>query len=166
MHPVEQAPYTPEADDPPAPIPNPHATVAPLLHQPRESLLPALAAALSVHGATYTSAGSKADEVPTLHPLIADFLTQLPADQRERWAGRCPEPVLLSRHLAVAEQERGKRAARRSFTLPDARKALRGARLTTRMIRENGDPEHGTYQPPCRSCAALLAHLGVKAVQR
>lgn len=71
--------------------------------------------------------------------------------------------MLLSRHLTTVDGARSKRAARKPLTNGEARKALKGAKLTARRIREDGDPAHGTYTPPCRSCEALLAHFGVRA---
>ncbi|MDG9705319.1 YwqJ-related putative deaminase [Streptomyces sp. DH37] len=130
----------------------------------RDGIMPAVAAALSVRGRTLTCTASKADTPPALHPLVQDYLDTLTAQQRERHTGRCPEAVLLSRHLASAEAARGKRASRRPLSTGEARKALKGAKLTTRRIREDGDPRHGSYAPPCRSCAALLAHFGVRTV--
>ncbi|MEZ0091252.1 YwqJ-related putative deaminase [Streptacidiphilus sp. EB129] len=140
------------------------ATSAPLLRHRRDSLMPIVAAALSVRGDTHTHAGEKFDHTPQLHPLVVDFLDGLTLDQRERFTGRCPEPALLSQFLDGVANGRSKRAARKPFTETDARKALRGARMTTVRIREAGDPAHGTHQPPCRSCAPLLAHFGVQVV--
>ena len=133
----------------------------PLLHR-RDGILPAVAAALSVRDEVLTCTGAKGEQPPVLHPIVQEFLDALPVAQRERFAGRCPEPVLLSRHLTAVEGTRGKRASRRPLTQGEARKALRGAKLTARRIREDGDPEHGAYAPPCRSCAPLLAHFGVR----
>ncbi|MBB1247312.1 hypothetical protein GL263_27760, partial [Streptomyces durbertensis] len=99
------------------------------------------------------------------HPLVQDFLDTLTTAHRERHTGRCPEAVLISRYLTTAEAGRSKRASRKPLTAGDARRALKNAKLTTRRIREEGDPRHGTYAPPCRSCAALLAHFGVRAVE-
>jgi hypothetical protein len=93
---------------------------------------------------------------------VQEFLDALPVAQRERFTGRCPEAVLISRHLTAIDDKRGKRAARRPLTQAEARKSLRGAKLTARRIREDGDPVHGAYAPPCRSCAPLLAHFGVR----
>ena len=140
------------------------ATAAPLLRQRRDSLMPIVAAALSVRGGTHTCVGEKAGPPPELHPLVAEFLDGLPAGQRERFTGRCPEAVLLSQFFAGVEEGRSKRASRRPFTEGEARKSLRGARMTTVRIREEGDPAHGTHQPPCRSCSPLLAHYGVQSV--
>jgi hypothetical protein len=126
--------------------------------------MPIVAAALSVRGDTYTCVGEKTDPPPALHPLVSVFLDGLPVMQRERYTGRCPEAVLLSQFFTTAEENRSKRASRKPYTEGDARKALRGARMTTVRIREEGDPAHGTHQPPCRSCAPLLAHFGVQTV--
>ncbi|MEU0184014.1 YwqJ-related putative deaminase [Streptomyces sp. NPDC006207] len=142
------------ADEAPAP---------PALRHRRDGILPAVAAALSVKNEVLTCTGAKADQPPPLHPLVQDVLDALPVAQRERFTGRCPEPVLLSRHLTTVDGARSKRAARKPLTNGEARKALKGAKLTARRIREDGDPAHGTYAPPCRSCEALLAHFGVRA---
>ncbi|MFC1415155.1 YwqJ-related putative deaminase [Streptacidiphilus cavernicola] len=141
------------------------SSAAPLLRERRDSLMPVVAAALSLRGGeTHTCAGEKTDRAPELHPLVETFLDGLPTDARERFTGRCPEAVLLSQFFRTVEDNRSRRAARRIFTEGDARKALRGARLTTVRIREEGDPAHGTHQPPCRSCEPMLAHFGVETV--
>ena len=138
---------------------------APLLRNRRDSLMPIVAAALSLRGGdTRTCAGEKADQPPPLHPLVAELLDGLPRDARERFTGRCPEAVLLSQYLDEIEGARSRRSARKPLSEGDARKALRGARMTTVRIREEGDPAHGTHQPPCRSCVPLLAHFGVQTV--
>ncbi|MFF7632497.1 YwqJ-related putative deaminase [Kitasatospora sp. NPDC008050] len=139
--------------------------VAPLLRHHRDSLLPAVAAALSLRGGeVHTLAGRKADQEPALHPLVGDFLARLPLEHRERFAGRCPEAVLLSQYLTTVDNGRSKRAAKKPLSLHDARKALKGAKLTTVRIREQDDPAHGTHAPPCRSCAPLLDHFTVQSV--
>ncbi|MFC9324670.1 YwqJ-related putative deaminase [Kitasatospora sp. NPDC057015] len=138
---------------------------APLLRHLRDSLLPALAAALSLRGGeVLTLAGDKAEQRPDLHPLIGDFLDALPVEQLERFTGLCPEALLLSQHLVAVDTGRSKRAARKPLGLGEARKSLKGARLTTVRIREENDPAHGTHAPPCRSCEPLLEHLGVQSV--
>ncbi|MFI9627112.1 YwqJ-related putative deaminase [Streptomyces sp. NPDC052042] len=143
---------------------NAPARHAPLLHQRRDGILPAVAAALSVRGETLTCTGGKGDQPPVLHPLVQDFLDTLTSGQRERFTGRCPEAMLLSRHLTAAESARSKRARRKPLTNGEARRALKHSRLTARHIREDGDPLHGDYAPPCRSCTAMLAHFGVRPV--
>lgn len=136
----------------------------PVLRHRRDGIMPAVAAALLIRDDVLTCTGAKGEQPPVLHPIVQDFLDALPVAQRERFAGRCPEPVLISRHLTAVEANRGKRASRKPLTQGEARKALRGAKLTSRRIREDGDPTHGAYAPPCRSCAPLLSHLGVKPV--
>ncbi|MEU1625731.1 YwqJ-related putative deaminase [Streptomyces sp. NPDC020096] len=136
----------------------------PVLRHRRDGILPAVAAALSVRGETLTCTGAKGDTPPELHPLVAAFLAGLPIAQRTRTAGRCPEPVLLSRYLTALAAGRSGRAARKPLSHGEARKALKYGKLTARRIREDGDPEHGAYAPPCRTCAPLLAHFGVRAV--
>ncbi|MEE4544319.1 YwqJ-related putative deaminase [Streptomyces sp. V4-01] len=133
----------------------------PTLRHRRDGILPAVAAALSIRDEVLTCTAARGEQPPALHPIVRDFLDALPAGQRERFTGRCAEAVLISRHLTAAEAGRSKRASRRPLTTGEARKALRGGKLTARRIREDGDPSHGAYMPPCRSCAPLLAHLGV-----
>lgn len=130
----------------------------------RDGILPAVAAALSVRGETLTCTGSKSETPPRLHPLVADFIAALPVAQRERAAGRCPETILLSRYLTTVDGRRSPRAARKPLSHGEARKALKNAKVTARRIREDGDPAHGSYAAPCRTCAPLLAHFGVRAV--
>ncbi|MEI7032405.1 YwqJ-related putative deaminase [Streptomyces pratensis] len=134
-----------------------------LLHR-RDGILPAVAAALSVRGETLTCTAGKGDQPPVLHPLVQDFLDALGSGRRERFTGRCPEAILLSRQLTAAESSRSKRAQRKPLTNGEARRALKHSRLTARRIREDGDPLHGSYAPPCRSCSALLSHFGVRPV--
>ncbi|MER7662551.1 MULTISPECIES: YwqJ-related putative deaminase [unclassified Streptomyces] len=136
----------------------------PALNHRRDGILPAVAAALWVRGETLTSTAGKGDQPPVLHPLVQDFLDTLTSGQRERFTGRCPEAILLSRHLTAAENQRSKRAQRRPLTHSEAKRSLKQAKLTARRIREDGDPLHGSYAPPCRSCTAMLDHFGVRAV--
>ncbi|MGW6689371.1 YwqJ-related putative deaminase [Streptomyces sp. NPDC054961] len=136
----------------------------PALRFRRDGILPTVAAALSVRGETLTGTAGKADLPPVLHALVQDFLDTLTSGQRERFTGRCPEAILLSRHLTAVEGARSKRASRKPLTPSEARRSLKHAKITARRIREDGDPLHGSYAPPCRSCEALLAHFGVRPV--
>ncbi|GHB41144.1 hypothetical protein GCM10010331_30560 [Streptomyces xanthochromogenes] len=141
------------------------STVAPLLRHRRDGILPAIAAALSVRGETLTCTAGKGEQPPALHTLVQDYLDTLTSGQRERFTGRCPEAILLSRHLTAVETARSKRAQRKPLTHGEARRALKHAKLTARRIREDGDPLHGSYAPPCRSCTALLDYFGVRSVE-
>ncbi|HEY9371124.1 YwqJ-related putative deaminase [Streptomyces sp.] len=159
---------------PPAPLPtqgdprlswsSTEPSRAPLLRHRRDGILPTVGAALSVRGETLTCTAGRGDQAPVLHPLVQDFLDTLTSGQRERFTGRCPEAILLSRHLTAAETGRSKRAQRKPLTAGEARRSLKHAKLTARRIREDGDPLHGSYAAPCRSCTAMLAHFGVRPV--
>ncbi|MBT2491798.1 hypothetical protein J7E96_25370 [Streptomyces sp. ISL-96] len=140
-------------------------THVPALSHRRDGILPTVAAALSVRGAdTLMCTAGRGDQPPALHPLVQDFLDTLTSGQRERFTGRCPEAILLSRHITATEGARSKRASRKPLTTGEARRSLKHSKLTARRIREDGDPLHGSYAPPCRSCTPMLAHFGVRAV--
>ncbi|MGP4046523.1 YwqJ-related putative deaminase [Streptomyces sp. 2A115] len=137
---------------------------APTLLHRRDGILPTIAAALSVRGATLTGTAARGDQQPPLHPLVRDFLDTLTSGQRDRFTGRCAEVILISRHISAVDAARSKRAARKPMTNGEARRSLKQAKLTARRIREDGDPLHGSFAPPCRSCTALSAHFGVRVV--
>ncbi|MGW0577013.1 YwqJ-related putative deaminase [Streptomyces sp. NPDC002920] len=137
---------------------------APTLRHRRDGILPTVAAALSVRGETLTGTAARGDQPPSLHHLVQDFLDTLTSAQRDRFTGRCAEALLISRHIATADAARRGRAARKPMTNGEARKALKQAKLTARRIREDGDPLHGSFAEPCRACAALSAHFGVRVV--
>ncbi|MCG7209938.1 MULTISPECIES: YwqJ-related putative deaminase [Streptomyces] len=138
--------------------------LAPTLQHRRDGILPTVAAALSVRGATLTGTAARGDQPPELHPLVQEFLDTLPSGQRDRFTGRCAEAILISRHITTADAARSKRALRKPMTNGEARKALKQAKLTARRIREDGDPLHGSFAAPCRACTALTAHFGVRVV--
>jgi hypothetical protein len=137
---------------------------APTLLHRRDGILPTIAAALSVRGATLTGTAARGDQEPPLHPLVRDFLDTLTSGQRDRFTGRCAEVILISRHISAVDAARSKRAARKPMTNGEARRSLKQAKLTARRIREDGDPLHGSFAAPCRSCTALSAHFGVRIV--
>ncbi|MEV4946617.1 YwqJ-related putative deaminase [Streptomyces sp. NPDC053755] len=155
---------TPTQGDPRLNWSSTETTRAPLLRFRRDGILPTVGAALSVRGETLTCTAGRGDQPPALHPLVQDFLDTLTSGQRERFTGRCPEAILLSRHLAATDAGRSKRAQRKPLTHGEARRSLKHAKLTARRIREAGDPLHGSYAAPCRSCTAMLAHFGVRTV--
>ncbi|MEV5611104.1 YwqJ-related putative deaminase [Streptomyces sp. NPDC052225] len=139
----------------------------PVLRGRRDGILPTVAAALSVRGTTLTATAARGEQPPVLHALVQDYLDTLTSAQRDRFTGRCAEAILISRHLTAVDAERtekSKRARRRPMTMSEARKALKHAKLTTRRIREDGDPLHGGFARPCRACAALTAHFGIHVV--
>lgn len=161
---IMNATHTGTSGDPRVGWSSTEATHAPILLHRRDGILPTVAAALSVRGATLTGTAARGDQPPALHPLVQDFLDTLTNAQRDRFTGRCAEAILISRHIATIDAERSKRAARKPMTNGEARKALKQAKLTARRIREDGDPLHGSFAAPCRSCTALSDHFGVRIV--
>ncbi|QIJ63158.1 YwqJ-related putative deaminase [Streptomyces sp. JB150] len=164
MNATQTGPHTNSSGDPRVGWSTTDERPAPTLRHRRDGILPTVAAALSVRGTTLTGTAARGDQPPTLHPLVQDFLDTLTSAQRDRFTGRCAETILISRHLTAADATRSKRAARRPMTNGEARKALKHAKLTARRIREAGDPLHGSFAAPCRACAALSAHFGVRVV--
>ncbi|WNM35613.1 YwqJ-related putative deaminase [Streptomyces sp. Li-HN-5-11] len=164
MKATQTGPHTTASGDPRIGWSSTATPHTPALRHRRDGILPTVAAALSVRGATLTGTAARGDQPPALHPLVQDFLDTLTSAQRDRFTGRCAETILISRHIAAADAARSKRAARKPMTNGEARKALRQAKLTTRRIREDGDPLHGSFATPCRACTALSAHFGVRIV--
>jgi hypothetical protein len=119
---------------------------------------PATSGALLLGDTVYTHTSVKGDLAPTLHPLVAGYLGELPANSRERYAGRCAEAVLVSDRLYEAEASAGA-----PLTPNQGRAAVWGGRIVVTRVREAGDPEHGTVEAPCRSCALLLRWFGIEA---
>ncbi|MFE0451937.1 YwqJ-related putative deaminase [Streptomyces sp. NPDC058914] len=164
MNATQTGPHTGHSGDPRIGWSHDDTPHAPTLRHRRDGILPTVAAALSVRGATLTGTAARGDQPPALHPLVQDFLDTLTSSQRDRFTGRCAEALLISRHIATVDAARSKRAARRPMTNGEARKALKHAKLTARRIREDGDPLHGSFATPCRACTALSAHFGVRIV--
>ncbi|MFE9627381.1 YwqJ-related putative deaminase [Streptomyces sp. NPDC006527] len=164
MNATQTGPHTGHSGDPRIGWSHNDTPHAPTLRHRRDGILPTVAAALSVRGATLTGTAARGDQPPALHPLVQDFLDTLTSGQRDRFTGRCAEALLISRHIATVDATRSKRAARRPMTNGEARKALKHAKLTARRIREDGDPLHGSFATPCRACTALSAHFGVRIV--
>lgn len=126
----------------------------PSLRDRRDGILPTTAAALSVPGLpqALTATASRTTDPPPPHPLVREAIDDLGVARRERHLGRCPEVALLSRRLTQAGAQRA----------GQARRALKGAVITARHIREDGDPQHGAPAPHCRSCTALLDRFQVR----
>ncbi|MEU7378493.1 MULTISPECIES: YwqJ-related putative deaminase [unclassified Streptomyces] len=164
MNATQTGPHTSASGDPRVGWSSADAPHAPALRHRRDGILPTVAAALSVRGATLTGTAARGEEPPALHHLVQDFLDALTSAQRDRFTGRCAETILISRHITAADAARSKRAARKPMSNGEARKSLKHAKLTTRRIREDGDPLHGSFAGPCRSCTALSAHFGVRIV--
>ena len=117
------------------------------------------AGALIVGGTVHSHTSMRGDHRPNLHPIVAGILDGLPPEKRERYAGWCAEVALISDRLHEAEE-----AAGRPISAEEARESLQGGQIHISRIREDGDPTHGRFQPPCRSCTVLLETFGVTTV--
>ncbi|WP_346096301.1 YwqJ-related putative deaminase [Streptomyces olivaceiscleroticus] len=124
--------------------------------------LPAVASSLLIHGKVLSHTSLIGPGSPNLHPAIRDFVAELPAGQRKSFTGRCAESALLSDQLwqLDAGRELG-----RTTTLSQAAPHFAGAAMTSRKIREPGNPEHGEVTEPCPVCSALLETLGVRVLR-
>ncbi|HEV2089081.1 MAG TPA: YwqJ-related putative deaminase [Cryptosporangiaceae bacterium] len=121
--------------------------------------LPMTAAALLAGNQILTHTSVRGDVPPRLHPVLREFVDNLPVEQRERFAGWCAEAILVSDRLYAADDANGA-----MVSAAQARQAVWGSRLRVTRIRELGDPTHGQVQAPCRSCAAMLEFFGVEEV--
>ena len=121
--------------------------------------LPMTAGALIVGGMVHSHTSVRGDVAPDLHPIVAQLLDALPTAQRERYTGWCAEVVLISDRLHEADE-----AADRPVTIGEAKALLNKGQIHISRIREDGDPTHGRFQPPCRSCAVLLEEFGITTV--
>ncbi|WP_306205988.1 SUKH-3 domain-containing protein [Actinoplanes sp. RD1] len=118
-----------------------------------ERMLPLAAGALLVGGTVHTHTSIRGDGTPNLHPVLRRLIEELPAGQRERFAGWCAETVLISDRLHDAGADLSAMAAR---------SLLWGAQVQVVHVREDGDPVQGSSLPPCRTCAAVLDHFGME----
>ncbi|MFD8595248.1 YwqJ-related putative deaminase [Kitasatospora sp. NPDC059646] len=123
--------------------------------------LPGTASSLLVDRTVKTRTNTVGGAEPDLHPAVRAFLDALPPYQREPFAAWCAETSLISDELLLLDERRGDGAA---TTLDEARAHFTGSQILSVAIREGGDPEHGKPVRPCRSCAALLAELGVEVI--
>ena len=121
--------------------------------------LPMTAGALIVGGTVHSHTSMRGDNPPNLHPIVVGILDGLPAEKRERYTGWCAEVALISDRLHGAEKDAG-----RPITANEAKAALQGGQIHISRIREDGDPTHGDFQPPCRSCTVLLEEFGITTV--
>lgn len=107
----------------------------------------------------------KGDEPPRHHRLVVEFMhEELRAADRVRGYERCSEAAAISDALH-AEDARRQLMVAPPITLAEARAELfGGATMVTYRVREPGDPVAGTAAAPCRSCAELAHHFGLRLV--
>ncbi|RSS82331.1 YwqJ-related putative deaminase [Streptomyces sp. WAC06614] len=124
-------------------------------------LVPGTAASLLIQGTIVSHTNLAGDGEPHLHPAVQEFFDALPPAEREPFLGYCAESALVSDQLYALDEQRGDG---RTTTLDEALPHFAGAAVMARKIRPEGDPEHGTEAPICRSCTALLKALGITVI--
>ncbi|KDN82102.1 hypothetical protein KCH_61180 [Kitasatospora cheerisanensis KCTC 2395] len=129
--------------------------------EPVAEELPSTASSLLVDKTLKTRTNTVGGSEPDLHPAVRAFLDALPPYLREPFAAWCAETSLISEELLLLDERRGDGAV---TTLDEARPHFAGSQILSVAIREGSDPEHGKPVQPCRSCAALLAELGVEVI--
>ena len=122
---------------------------------------PAVASSLLINGTIVSHTSLVGDGRPNLHPAVWDFVNSLPNDQRRVFTGRCAESALISDQLWKLDAGR---TDGRTSTITEAASHFAGSAMTSRMVREPGNPDHGKPAAPCAVCAALLDALGVRVV--
>ncbi|MBZ4019524.1 hypothetical protein CCS38_28010 [Streptomyces purpurogeneiscleroticus] len=124
--------------------------------------LPAVASSLLVQGKVLSHTSITGEGRPNLHPAIWDFVQELPEGPRESFTGRCAESALISDQLWQLSGAGGNDHA---VTLSQATPHFAGSAITSRKVRESGNPEHGEVTDPCAVCSALLERLGVRIIR-
>jgi uncharacterized protein YukE len=116
------------------------------------------------HDGVVTSHTSVRGGEVNAHPAIDELYERIPEGERSKGHGRCAEVPLLSDRLHHAEQQR---PGQPPLTPEQARELLRGGEMTTHSVNHDNAPgalPHGTYVPPCASCAEVIRYLGVSHV--
>ncbi|MEV5592555.1 YwqJ-related putative deaminase [Streptomyces sp. NPDC052496] len=124
-------------------------------------IIPGTASSLLVQGKVYSHTNLSGDGEPNLHPAVREFFDGLPVEMREPFLGYCAESALISDQLWGLDAER---PGRPSISLAEALPYFTGAAMVSKMIREEGDPDHGQSTAPCAACQSLLDRLGVAFV--
>lgn len=123
--------------------------------------LPAVASSLLINGMVTSHTSLVGDGRPNLHPAVWSFVDSLALPQRRFFTGRCAEAALISDQLWKLDAGR---TDGRTSTIPEVASHFTGAAMTSRMVREPGNPDHGRFTAPCAVCTAMLEALGVSVV--
>ncbi|MFJ2194936.1 YwqJ-related putative deaminase [Streptomyces violaceusniger] len=121
-----------------------------------------VSSSLLVQGNIFSQTNLSGEGTPDLHPAVSDFFSALPSELREPFIGYCAESALISDQLWSLDEGRSDGCW---AGLDEARPHFAGAVIVSKLIREQGDPDHGRTATPCRSCAALLDRLGVEIMR-
>ncbi|MEU4199409.1 YwqJ-related putative deaminase [Streptomyces sp. NPDC026294] len=124
-------------------------------------LVPGTASSLLVQGKVYSHTNLSGDGEPNLHPAVQEFFDGLPVEMREPFLGYCAESALISDQLWGIDAER---PGQPPVSLAEALPYFTGAAMVSKMIREEGDPDHGQSTAPCAACQDLIDRLGIDFV--
>ncbi|MEV0437867.1 YwqJ-related putative deaminase [Streptomyces spectabilis] len=119
---------------------------------------PAVASSLLLGGVVVSHTSLVGADRSNLHPAVRAFIESLPVEQRRGFDGKCAEVTLISDQFWRLDAERNDE---RPVTVADAIRHFEGAAMASRMVRPQGDPDHGKPVHPCAVCSALLEALGV-----
>lgn len=124
------------------------------------SATPGGAAHLTVQYDQHIAHGVKGDVELRHHPLVADYLGDLPAGHLVRGGDRHAELVVVSDVLHEYDRRQAE-AGRPPLTEESARELLGSSYLEVFRVREPGDPAGGPAERPCDSCVKALVYFGV-----
>ncbi|WIM92462.1 YwqJ-related putative deaminase [Actinoplanes oblitus] len=129
-----------------------------VIPQPRR--FPAMMSRLTVGDRSWVALSGRSEAGLPPHPAVATFFEAMPPHYRERGCERSAEAAVFSRFLWEQENARTG-AGRPRLTPPEMRELVRGARLETFRIREDGDPTGGTPVSSRLPVLLLLDFLGL-----
>ncbi|MEU4423160.1 YwqJ-related putative deaminase [Actinoplanes sp. NPDC024001] len=128
---------------------------------PEPRFYPATMSRLTIGGRSWVARSQRSAINRQTHPAVAAFFEAMPARYRERGCERTSEAAVFS-ELFWAEENARAECGRPSLTLAEMRELVRGARLVTYRIREDGDPAGGTVVRSKLPALLLLDYLGLR----
>ncbi|WP_268977940.1 YwqJ-related putative deaminase [Streptomyces sp. GS7] len=129
---------------------------------PEDGVVPGTASSLLVQGTVVSHTDLSGDGEPNLHPTVRAYFDEIPIELREPFLGYCAESTLVSDQLWALD---ARRPGLPPISLAEAAPHFAGAAMTSKMIREHGDPDHGRPTEPCRACQGLLDRLGIEFIR-
>lgn len=131
---------------------------APRVPGPRR--YPATMSRLTIGDRTWAALSLRSETSRPLHPAVSTFFEAMPAPYRERGCERSAEAAVFSEFFWAEENARAANGDP-PLTLADLRQLVRGARLETFRIREDGDPTSGSTVRPSLPAILFLDYLGL-----
>ncbi|MEV7229451.1 SUKH-3 domain-containing protein [Polymorphospora sp. NPDC051019] len=138
-------------------------TVDPTLELRRNTgraVTPGAAAHLTVQYDQHIAHGAKGEVELRHHPLVRDYLDDLPPGHLVRGGERHAELIVVSDVLHEYDRRQAA-AGQPPLTEETARELLGSSYLELFRIREPGDPAGGPAERPCDSCVKALVYFGV-----